>query len=183
MTPERWLLGEGTAAARLATAIVDDPVLAAVLRRARAAMRRTCLVHGDVKWDNAVLDPAAVTLFDWELSGAGDPAWDLGSALADTLSLTVRLRGRAALPSRPTAWVGPCETALLQGYGDIDHGLAERTCLAWVGRLLHLALECASAVDDPHHPAVTGLHDTARTLAGVVDDVIAVVRPAVGATP
>ena len=145
------------------------------------AVGRRCpgaLVHGDVKWDNVVLDPHGMQLFDWELSGAGDPAWDLGSAVADTISRPARMQGRAALPPDPADWVDACVAALLGGYGDPE--LAERTTLAWAGRTVHLALECAAATDDAQHPAVVGLLDSARALAAAVDAVVPVVRDALG---
>ena len=47
-----------------------------------------CLVHDDVKWPNIVVTPARsgegpeLRLIDWEHLRRGDPAWDVGSALA-----------------------------------------------------------------------------------------------------
>lgn len=44
-----------------------------------------CLIHGDWRLDNVVLDPATlqpVAVLDWELATVGDPLMDLGSALA-----------------------------------------------------------------------------------------------------
>lgn len=44
-----------------------------------------CLIHGDWRFDNVVLDPAhlsPVAVLDWELATVGDPLMDLGSALA-----------------------------------------------------------------------------------------------------
>lgn len=55
--------------------------------RLRLQWRPGCLVHGDLRWANALFDaaysPPRVWLVDWELAAAGDPAWDLGSVLAD----------------------------------------------------------------------------------------------------
>lgn len=50
------------------------------------------LTHGDVRLANVMVDrPRSdaphVWLVDWELAGAGDPAWDLGCLLAHHLSL------------------------------------------------------------------------------------------------
>ena len=46
----------------------------------------SCVVHGDWRFDNLVLDPAdprrIVGVLDWELATIGDPLMDLGSALA-----------------------------------------------------------------------------------------------------
>src|SRR5207245_9201004 len=44
------------------------------------------LIHNDYKYDNIVLDPAAITrivgVLDWEMATIGDPLTDLGTALA-----------------------------------------------------------------------------------------------------
>jgi aminoglycoside phosphotransferase (APT) family kinase protein len=175
-TPEadRYVGGSATALA-VARAVAADDVLAAVLRRGARLLRPCCLVHGDVKWDNAVLDsgpPARVALFDWELSGLGDPAWDVGSALADCLALAVRL---STSPSPVTA-VGmtPAMTAVVNAYGRTARSrsagalrgpdMAERIVCAWTARTVHLAMECAAAVEDADHPAVRGLLVAARAL-------------------
>ena len=51
-------------------------------------------IHFDAKWDNCiVLEPSApeyargLRIIDWELAGLGDACWDVGSVLADYLSL------------------------------------------------------------------------------------------------
>lgn len=44
-----------------------------------------CLVHGDWRFDNVVLNPAdrqVVAVLDWELATVGDPLMDVGAALA-----------------------------------------------------------------------------------------------------
>jgi aminoglycoside phosphotransferase (APT) family kinase protein len=46
----------------------------------------TCLIHGDYRLDNVVLDPADLTrvvgILDWEMATLGDPLMDLGNSLA-----------------------------------------------------------------------------------------------------
>ena len=46
----------------------------------------TCLIHGDFKWDNLVLDPNDFTkvlgVLDWEMATIGDPLMDLGTVLS-----------------------------------------------------------------------------------------------------
>lgn len=62
-------------------------------RRVRAWLKEhvpedsgACVIHGDWRLDNVVLDPADPTrvigVLDWELATIGDPLMDLGSALA-----------------------------------------------------------------------------------------------------
>ena len=88
-------------------------------RRVPAARPRrggpACLVHGDLRWANVLValdaEPPRVWLVDWELACRGDPAWDVGSVLADLLAaaasrsleageLARRLGARARLPRR-----------------------------------------------------------------------------------
>jgi aminoglycoside phosphotransferase (APT) family kinase protein len=191
-TPEeqRSFGGPSPAALAASRAAAADPVIAAALRRAASALQPGCLVHADVKWDNAVLDPGPpprVTLFDWELSGLGDPAWDVGSALADTVSIPVRLAGQGALPATPTDWLDPALQALLVAYGAETQraadGFAERVALCWVARLVHLGLEAAAAVQDAECDVVVDLTTTARRLAERIDDVVLQVRTALEPVP
>jgi len=45
------------------------------------------LIHGDMRMDNCVLSRrgrrSVVTIVDWELAGRGDPAWDIGTVIAE----------------------------------------------------------------------------------------------------
>ena len=53
----------------------------------RAGWRVEALIHQDVKWDNClVTDDDRLRLIDWEIAVAGDPCWDLGSALSQYLT-------------------------------------------------------------------------------------------------
>lgn len=60
----------------------------------RAGWRPSCLVHGDIKWNNVLVVPASnrarrspsLRIVDWELSMVGDPCWDVGSVFSDYLS-------------------------------------------------------------------------------------------------
>lgn len=62
--------------------------LVAGLRALAESWQASALVHGDLRWDNCLLDeerPCAV-LIDWESAGWGDPAWDVGCAAAEHLA-------------------------------------------------------------------------------------------------
>jgi aminoglycoside phosphotransferase (APT) family kinase protein len=70
--------------ARLARVPAAEAALDALARE----WRGDALVHGDMKWDNCVARggdggdvPPELHVVDWELSGVGDSAWDVGSAL------------------------------------------------------------------------------------------------------
>ena len=79
--------------AALMSRLAASPAVAAGFREARRTWRPTALVHGDLRWTNLVRDgrPAAppLRLVDWELACIGDPAWDIGSVLADIVATTV----------------------------------------------------------------------------------------------
>ncbi len=127
----------------LALAVAADDVLGPALTRARRAWRPDCLVHGDVKWDNCLVEQAVdgphVVLIDWELSGLGDPAWDVAAALAGSFAL-----------ERSLGVPGDDERrALATAYWAQD-GTADPTRVAVLcpPRLVQLALECAESGAD-----------------------------------
>ncbi len=64
--------------------------LGARLDDLRAGWRLGALTHNDVKWPNILLVPGdadvPIRLVNWEHAGDGDPAWDIGSALAGYLT-------------------------------------------------------------------------------------------------
>ncbi|MEZ4237707.1 MAG: aminoglycoside phosphotransferase family protein [Myxococcota bacterium] len=51
--------------------------------------RPTCLIHGDFRDDNVMVDTSAehpsIRFVDWELGGWGDPMWDLGAFIGQLL--------------------------------------------------------------------------------------------------
>jgi hypothetical protein len=148
----------------LAHAVGETPALVAELQHApglEAALRGLGavapsgrrLVHGDLKLDNVMAGPGPgqLRLVDWELAGAGDPAWDLGSALGDLMfrwlstvrpapgtSLATWLRDTGIALDRARDGAA----ALLGGYAAQAHPLPDRLTVArYVGVfLLHRAL-------------------------------------------
>ncbi len=147
------------AALDLAVRVARHPVMGPRLSRARDLWQSTCLVHGDVKWDNTLIgtdsagDPV-VRLIDWELSGHGDPAWDVATALAGSSALELE-SGRAGEDDR-SALVGAYLAA--GGTGD-PSGIARH----WPARVVHLALECAEA----------GSRDQAESLLDLAESMFA----------
>jgi len=60
------------------------------LRMLKQTWQPTCLIHGDFKCDNILLRQEnntglTIKFIDWELSGWGDPLWDLGSLIGHYL--------------------------------------------------------------------------------------------------
>lgn len=114
-----------------------------------AAWRPDALIHGDVRWANWV--PYAppdgsrrtrVALVDWELAQRGEPAFDLGSMLADYLvawvtSIAVADRGDLARYAlRPLAHLQPA----MRGFWDAYVADSGRT-----GPPARRVVECAAA--------------------------------------
>jgi aminoglycoside phosphotransferase (APT) family kinase protein len=134
------------------------------LLRLRYGAGEDGFVHGDLRWDNcmALAAPGArrrtrVLLIDWELAGRGEPAQDVGAALAEYLRLWVgsvpivdpadpgRLVGRA---QHPLARMQPAMRALWDAYRRASPrpvALRRVTELAAV-RLLQTAVEHAQGL-------------------------------------
>jgi len=158
----------------LMKAIVDDSELAALLRSTRAGWRDRCLIHGDLRRENwiAARDGRGVTLkiIDWELSGSGDPAWDLGGILAEAALEAVRNPACA----KAERWSPPQEAAA-RAFFDVYEsrgGLIDRAntdaCAHVVGcavaRLLHVACEWAELQSDVESGPVRAVMAQARLL-------------------
>jgi hypothetical protein len=66
-----------------------------VLDHFRGSWNDAAVIHNDVKWPNILAVPRpggvlpGIRLVDWEQAGVGDPAWDLGSALAAYLTFWI----------------------------------------------------------------------------------------------
>jgi hypothetical protein len=91
--PPLEALAELTAAgAHLVRLTQADPSVCAGLDALREGWRAAAFIHGDVRWPNLLVvrpagaPAAAIRIVDWEAAGPGDPAWDVGSALAAYVS-------------------------------------------------------------------------------------------------
>ena len=82
----------------------------------------TNLVHQDVRlknfvWITSPTNPRAgrLKLIDWELSGVGDPGWDIGSALANYLNLwLMSIPVTASAPLEQSADLASCPLGDIQ---------------------------------------------------------------------
>jgi Phosphotransferase enzyme family len=89
--------------------------------------RSSCLIHGDFKLNNILLDPADsnVRPIDWERGTWGDPALDLGSLIASYLLLwldslvvqrTMKIEETLQLATIPLDAIRPSISAVISGY-------------------------------------------------------------------
>jgi Phosphotransferase enzyme family len=59
-----------------------SPDAATALDRLRERWRPSCLIHGDIKWQNVLMRlEGGLVLVDWEMAQLGEPVWDVASAL------------------------------------------------------------------------------------------------------
>ena len=137
----------------------DNQRLQEQVEAARKQWSPSCLVHGDLKWDNVLVCPPcpparsrALRIADWELAGVGDPAWDVASVLAAYISAWIRAEQLVStrIPSRPTA--PPDMSALCRTYWDAyaedrrltahEAGVMLRRAIAYCGmKLIWVAIE------------------------------------------
>ena len=76
----------------------DHALLRKGLNAARKGWRRSCLIHGDLKWDNCLVDShdhiaGNIRLIDWELAVCGDPGWDVAGVIGEFLLLSSDFAG------------------------------------------------------------------------------------------
>lgn len=91
--PDLDALRTSSAAAIELTRIIQaSDELCTALDELVASWTEEAVIHGDTRWDNCLACRSKgshrwtrVQLIDWELSGVGDPAWDIGSFLAEYL--------------------------------------------------------------------------------------------------
>jgi aminoglycoside phosphotransferase (APT) family kinase protein len=90
----------------------------------------TCVIHGDFRFDNVVLDPQDPTqvigVLDWEMATLGDPLMDLGNSLAywveadDPIQMQMSRRQPTHLPGMMTREEVIRHYCAAMGYHDID---------------------------------------------------------------
>jgi thiamine kinase-like enzyme len=173
---------------KLMQMIAVDERLASILREAQSVYEDQCLIHGDIRCENWIFahtgKQAQLKIIDWEISGAGDPAWDVGSVLAHAVIEAFRC-GRLLFHSPNIMQVlEPLIHNFLRAYTDSD-GLADlgnktvcrHVVLFMVARLLHIACEWADCTsnlsDDTHildivghcHTLIREQYETAETIS------------------
>jgi Phosphotransferase enzyme family len=117
------------------------------------ALEPSCLVHGDLKWDNCLLEGSdGVRVIDWEMAAVGDPAWDVAGILQDHLVVCRALasptepadleeRAREAAADFLSSYLAAADVADRAGFRD-------RAVRLTGARLVQSALEHAAAGPD-----------------------------------
>jgi Ser/Thr protein kinase RdoA (MazF antagonist) len=156
--------------------IAEDPEFGTLLNTGAAAYTARCVIHGDLRQENWLIDDreqnGMLKLFDWELAGAGDPAWDVGSLVAEAVLDNIRQhRVDASTGPLPTSVEEPMR-ALLAAYFEKPTPLNSASGDTWrklalyaSARLLHVACECTDQGVDHREWPVTAIVDTARRIA------------------
>lgn len=138
---------------RLVRRIQRSPSWRRGLSALRSGWRVRSAVHGDLRLDNVLLDGGGdLRLVDWELSGPGDPAADLGWVVGDLLARGIA-RGEdpvdSAGPATREVW-----RAWTRGLPDVEASERSHASIRWAAaRLLQVSFE---RVSDPEigDPAV-----------------------------
>jgi Phosphotransferase enzyme family len=137
---ERAPAEEAAGGTRLLSEIASDREFRNAMSELANQWQPTSVIHGDVKPSNVVFDSVgSAYLIDFELAGLGDPAWDIGSAIAELLGPGGTRSDLAAELLRGAVGAAPTVTSSRDFLGRIR--------LAVVGRLLVRAFECAASDD------------------------------------
>jgi aminoglycoside phosphotransferase (APT) family kinase protein len=172
--PPRALVLELSAGAQdLLARIQASDYVCGRLEELRDARSGDALVHGDLRWENCLALPAPgarrrtrVLLVDWELADRADPAFDVGSVLAEYLRVWVgsvpiveavdpgRLVARAR---HPLAAMRPAVGAFWASYCGVhtQPPALRRVMELTAVRLLQTAIERAQGLSAPSAHVVT----------------------------
>ena len=162
--PHELILDLSAAGQDLVARIQASDYVCGRLEELRAAESSDAFVHGDLRWENCLAIPAPgarrrtrALLVDWELAGRGDPAYDVGSVLAEYLRTWVASvpiidladPGRFALHARhPLPSMRPAIAAFWSGYrdGSPSPPPLRRIVELAAARLLETAIEVAQGL-------------------------------------
>ena len=85
-----WLSALGAASSELLQVVKKYPEFPRRLDELREQWRYDSLIHGDMKWDNCIVQKVDGELrfkvVDWELADIGDSLWDVGAILQSYIS-------------------------------------------------------------------------------------------------
>ena len=124
--------------------VQTNPELSHGLSACLEGWQPECKIHGDLRDQNVLLtSDIAVSIIDWETSGLGDPAWDLGCLLGERAGAWVDAQVGPISPYRVD--VQSAGATLWQGYvgggRGVESGLAARAARFAGLRMIQRSLE------------------------------------------
>jgi aminoglycoside phosphotransferase (APT) family kinase protein len=137
-----------------------------------AGLEATAPIHGDVRWENAVVseaEPGEIVLIDWEDAGLGAPAWDVGCMFASFTGYTIRAEARFG--------AGPGADALRAIVREHvgEAWKAYRSARAVDGSFLRESVRCAAVRLGESALAPTASHPLERERTTLVDAALAMI--------
>ncbi|MCS7466665.1 T3SS effector HopA1 family protein [Stieleria sp. ICT_E10.1] len=145
--PEGYASQAGAAYAAIVRTIRHDTPLFEELQRNQTLWRDVSIIHGDLKWDNVMVEPdsdSRVTLVDWELAASGDPAWDVAGVLQSYIACSIERSVASASDHAPD--LSEAADVFFDSYtrhcsGPHDAEFAERVNRFCASRLIQTAME------------------------------------------
>ena len=165
-------------ALRVVGLVQGEPGFARGLAALREGWAPVCVCHMDLRADNVVIpaDGGGARLVDWESAAVGDPAWDLGWALAAHLSPWIdSMPSESALPAAemvagaryPLSRVTSSASAVWRAYGEAPgsgHPPVAHVSRCAAARLLAAAIERIDAAGSMTRAATLHVQLAARML-------------------
>jgi len=156
-SPLRSLRTRSVASSLLVDELLADARIMQALSQQLDQWRVTHLIHGDYKWENAIVlnnHEQSLCIIDWENVNLGDPAWDVGYGFASILVnevLTsriapIKLDSPAIIAAMQSFWTGYVGQ-LSRNKEEMKHFL-RRAIYMMATRLLIVAFELCYAEDE-----------------------------------
>lgn len=169
------LAGRAETTQRLMRDIALNATLRPSIQEGFTTYRHECVIHGDLKPANWLISPkqgeCGFRLIDWEMSGSGDPYWDIGSLVAEVTIEQINCHQDA-----DTCWTHQSHLAigtLLRSYtGNYSFNTTtdwRKIAVMAIARLLHVATECTEKGVSPHEWPVRQYFNTAEAMASSLD--------------
>lgn len=174
--------GRPTTTRHLMNSIVSDENLSRALRESGAVWSDTCLIHGDIRRDNWAFSVTSgrprLKVLDWELSGYGDPAWDIASVFAEA-SLDIVHDGADVSDDQWITRIGAATAEFVRAYSQQgvvalrEEAAARKVALFAISRLLHISLEWADTETDSRGSSAQRIVAQARLFQERGDEIAA----------
>lgn len=173
---ETAIQGRSESAQLFLRSLAADATFGAAFREGATLYKPAALIHGDIRPDNWNVrrDRGNILLkvFDWELAGLGDPAWDVASVVAEAMIEAIRTGSSGG--SNDRGWP-LCAVSTIHEFVEayvanqpmpgMDDTAAWRQVALYIPlRLLHVASEWSEYAHNLASGLVERMVDHARTL-------------------